>query len=507
MHFAGLWPVDLLMFMKNELAAPALLLAMTLLGSCDFLEDAFGRKDSAARPSPEISKADSFARDVLNTYYLWTSEIAGDLPRLDPDTCLDPVGVVREIRYHAAGREVDHWTVLTDDFDSFTSSMQGLGLTYGYELQSGRISNREGQYFLVVTCVYPGGPAQKAGLKRGDIIVTIDGKPVTRDNLYDALDSRSVILGVTFLDGDGTISSSVEPVAMSAEDMYLDPVMVSRTFDLDGKKVGYLFYNSFDIRSQLKLPDVFRRFKEEGVTELVLDLRYNGGGYARTETMLASLIAPSSSVAAKEVFQTDVYNSSLMEMWAEQGADLSTRFSNTFEYEEGGRTETIDITDAHPSITRLYALVTGSSASASEALLVGLAPYLDITIIGEQTYGKYCAGFVLGPGDVYKKTYDYSLIDDWGIYVMVSKFADRDGRNAAEPDGIPADVACHDDPFDGFQLGDEGETMLRAALSSAGKTYPGTLSTALPPRLGIEPLHRTGLPAGLLVKDLLPQVK
>ena len=147
------------------------------------------------------------SRDVLNTYYLWTSEIAGDLPRLDPDTCLDPVGVVREIRYHAAGREVDHWTVLTDDFDSFTSSMQGLGLTYGYELQSGRISNREGQYFLVVTCVYPGGPAQKAGLKRGDIIVTIDGKPVTRDNLYDALDSRSVILGVTFLDGDGTISS------------------------------------------------------------------------------------------------------------------------------------------------------------------------------------------------------------------------------------------------------------------------------------------------------------
>ncbi len=78
--------------------------------------------------------------------------------------------------------------------------------------------------------------------------------------------------------------------------------------------------------------------------------------------------------------------------------------------------------------------------------------------------------------DFYTSRYDYTLIRDWGMYVMISKFADCNGNNVSIPDGIPVDLEAKDNPLDGYQLGDENETMLRAALQAAGKTYPKSAS-------------------------------
>ena len=137
----------------------------------------------STKPSKQIQQADQFAIDALATYYLWTKEIYNDLEKLNPNTCTDPITVVHDIRYHTNKKEVDHWTQLTDDLKSMTNSVEGLGLTYGYDLQAGRISNKEGVYFLIVTYVSKNSPAQKAGLKRGDIIMKIDGKEITRNTV------------------------------------------------------------------------------------------------------------------------------------------------------------------------------------------------------------------------------------------------------------------------------------------------------------------------------------
>ena len=457
-----------------------------------------------AAPSPEAAKADQFAIDVLDTYYLWNKEIERDLARLSPDTCRKPVEVVESIRYREGGKEVDKWTVLTDDLEAFRNSVQGLGLTYGYDLQAGRITNRNGEYFLVVTYVSEGGPAGKAGLRRGDIIVTLDGKAITMDNIYDAFNSRSIVLGVTELEDDH-ISGDVRSVSLSAVDMYVDPVLVVKTFEAAGKKIGYLAYTGFDLKSSQTLPDVFRGFKSEGIDELVIDLRYNGGGYAFTENVLASMIAPEANVRAGDVFQTEVYNSVLTDIWKEQGVDANTYFSTSHKLD--GQSGTIDVSDANPGVSKVYAIVTGGSASASEGLIVGLKPYMDVVLVGQQTYGKYCAGILLAPEDVYNKRYDYSLIKDWGIYVMISKFADRNGDNASIPDGIPVDVRVDDNPLDGYQLGDENETMLRAALQAAGKVYPAAASQqAYSRNIPLSSLDH-GAPRGLLIKTALPSVK
>ena len=458
-----------------------------------------------AVPSPEIAKADQYAIDVLGMYYLWNEEVEKDLARLDPDTCRMPMEVVRSIRYHEGGKEVDRWTVLTDDLKSFRNSVQGLGLTYGYDLQAGRISNKPGEYFLVVSYVSNGGPAQKVGLKRGDVIITLDGKAITMDNIHDAFGSRSIELGVTCLEGDH-IGDDVTNVSLSAVDMYEDPILVTKTFDVSGKKVGYLAYTGFDLKSSQALPDVFRNFKSENIDELVIDLRYNGGGYAFTENVLASMIAPQANVLAGNIFQTEVYNSILADAWKKQGEDTNTYFSTV--HEISSQKLKIDVSDANLGIGKVYAIVASGTASASEGLIVGLKPYMDVVLVGRQTYGKYCAGIMLAPGDFYNSKYDYSLIKDWGMYVMISKFADCNGRNDSIPDGIPVDIQADDDPFDGCQLGDENETMLRAALQAAGKVYPKAASVTRSYSKGMEltPLEH-GAPRGLLIKMCIPELR
>ena len=484
----------------KNLCGAAVALAAVLLGLAGCVGTKADKVENS--PTPEEAKADQYAIDVLGSYYLWNEEIEKDLVRLDPDTCRMPVEVVKSIRYHERGKEVDRWTVLTDNLESFTNSVQGLGLTYGYDLQVGRISNREGEYFFVVSYVSNGGPAQNAGLKRGDIIITLDGKAITQNNIYDAFNSRTIELGVTKLDGDH-IGEEVRTVGLRAVDMYEDPILVTKTLDVNGKKIGYLAYSGFDLKSSLSLLDVFLRFKSENVQELILDLRYNGGGYAFTENVLASLIAPWANVAAGDIFQTEVYNSILAQAWKEQGEDTNTYFSNI--HELSSQNLRIDVSDANLEIDRLYVIVTWGTASASEGLIVGLEPYMDVVLVGQQTYGKYCAGILLAPEDFYTSKYDFSLIKDWGMYVMVSKFADCNGSNASIPDGIPVDIQVDDNPFDGYQLGDENETMLRTALQAAGKSYPQVASQtrAYSKSIKLVPMDH-GTPRGILIKTEIP---
>ena len=491
----------------------ALPLGAVTFQSCDKTDpDNGGGTEQPVTPTitvpADIRQADQFAIDLLSSYYLWTREISNDIKQLTPDTCKFPKAVVNKIRYHQGTKEVDHWTSLTDDLSSYTNSVQGLGLTYGYDLQAGRIANKEGYYFLVVSYVVKDGPAEKAGLKRGDLIMSLDGKDITANNIYDAFNTSKVKLGIAHLTQDGHLGAVEKEVELTAVDMWENPILLSKTFDVNGKKVGYLVYNSFDLNSAALLPDVFRQFKADGIKELILDLRYNGGGYAFTELELASMIAPPSVVAAEEIFQTEVYNSILTNAWKDDpDFQPDTRFTTKFKMDSGDVHIDENVADANPGVEKLYVIVTGGSASASEGLIVGLMPYMPVTLIGKQTYGKYCAGYMLSPKQVYGEvsTFDYSKITKWGMYVMVSKFADKNGNNSAQPDGIPVNIDVADNTMDGFQLGDEDETMLKEALKAAGKVFtksaPATGYRGLP----VEPVEH-GMPRGILIKTDVPKL-
>lgn len=124
---------------------------------------------------------------------------------------------------------------------------------------------------------------------------------------------------------------------------------------------------------------------------------------------------------------------------------------------------------ANIGLKKVYGLIGSGSASASEALLGGLMPYMDVQLIGSQTHGKYCTGWMMAAKDAYESC--PKAIEDWGIYVMVSIYQNADGETPCMPDGMVPDVEVEDIPLLPYRLGDVNEPLLRAALTAAGRTY------------------------------------
>ena len=414
-----------------------------------------------------------FANYVMSIYYYWLDEISDKIDEvLNPNTCTDPISAVEEIRYSDSTTGiVDSWTQLTDDYDSFTSSVDGVETTYGLLCMRGAFSNSD-SYFYIVCAVYKDSPAEEAGIKRGDFIIGLNGEEITSSNYYDLYDSSSITLNMATLSGN-TLSANGTSYTLTAISMYEDPVLYYTIYDVGSKKVGYIVYDSFDLTSVSTLIEISKEFKAEGVTELILDLRYNGGGYVLTEQVMASMYAPEANVKAKDVLEMEIYNSYLTEVYDSyyNSSDWNkTYFQTSWNYttSNSGIDFQHDTSDANIGLDKVYGLVTGNSASASEALLTVLMPYMDVELVGETSYGKYCSGYIMEPSDVFSRY--PSVLDNWGIYVMVSIYQNANGETPCMPNGMEPDIYAEEDlPF--VDWGDESDPLLRAALESAGKTY------------------------------------
>ena len=420
-----------------------------------------------------------FAYNMMSDVYLWKDEITLGLSKWKLNE--DPIKKVKSLRYTENGTEVDKWTMLTNDYESFIGSVDGVvTTTYGFDFQLYYKDETHTTLVAVVLFTYPGSPAEKAGLKRGDAIFTVNGKDITVNNYADLLFYSSK--GEFALLND--TNDGFDYITMTAVNMYENPVLMSKVFDCGGKKVGYLAYISFTIDSCEDLIAVAKDFKEQGVTELILDFRYNGGGYVVTENLLASLLAPQDAVQNNEVYQTEIWNKEYMDYYKKHNEDLNTYFQTKYNFQHNGKKYTFDISGDNIGINKIYALVSASSASASEAILVGLKPYMDIQIIGEQTHGKYCTGWMISATDwfdsykdLFKKGADYDEYEkwetyakNWGIYIMICRYADKNGNCPCMPNGFTPDIEVMDKPEEPYNLGDDREALLRVALTQAGYT-------------------------------------
>lgn len=420
--------------------------------------------------SGETKSATQFAADLLEIYYVWNKEIAKDLPRLKPDTCTNPFQVVQEIRYHdpATGVE-DKWTFLTSQLSSLKESVEGIQTTYGIVYKAGKAPQGSANY-LVAATIYDDSPAAKAGLQRGDIIAQINGKAITEETMQEMNLQSSVTLTTGSLK-DGQLIADGNTLQLTAVKMYTNPILHHQVYDINGKKVGYLCYSSFDLESVGPLIELFKEFKKAGIEELILDLRYNGGGYVVTELVLASMLAPEAVAHnPKAVFEREQYNSVIMEIFKEKGISTETCFQTSWNYtaEKNGIDFVYDTSDANLGLKKIYGLITVNTASASEALLGGLMPYMEVETIGTNTHGKYCTGQMLSPEDIYSK-YN-TAIKEWGMYVMISIYQNANGETPCMPNGIKPDKEVAEG-IDLVPWGDERDPLLRTALESAGKVY------------------------------------
>ena len=407
-----------------------------------------------------------FSYNNMNSFYLWRDQITDGLQSWTVDE--EPIAKVASLRYKEGEQLVDRWTELMEDYTPFQSNVTGNGKSFGMDFVLLRVQNSD-NVVMEITFTYADSPARQAGLKRGDIVMTVDGQTITMSN-YTAL------LNEKIYNQPGTIALGMEDgrsVSMTAVKMYANPVHLARTLETGHTKVGYLHFTGFTLDACTDLVEAFRQFKADGIRELVLDLRYNTGGYATTAQVLGSLIAPHDIVKSGAVFNKEVFNSNLAEEM-----DGETCFSESTDVTLSGGKTTLNMLEANPGIERLWVLVTGHTASASESLVCGLMPYMDVRLVGSQTYGKFCGGYLITAENWYKllekddtdinckEALQYTKT--WGLYVIASRYTDCKGETRSMPSGIPVQYEAYDEPLDGFELGNPSESMLSVVLGNIG---------------------------------------
>jgi C-terminal processing protease CtpA/Prc len=416
-------------------------------------------------------QVNEFIKDYMQDAYLWTSTVQWNA--VDPKKESDSFKFFDGLIYTE-----DKWSSLTDDIEEMASEFEGVSTTFGYRLIFGHFSNANA-LFVIVLYVYPGSPADEAGIKRGDIFVSMNGGDITEDNYMDLYYAPDLILGKGVLTDRG-ITTDPEQIQMSARSMYENPVIKDTVIVKGVHKIGYLSYTDYTIESEQELIRIFSRFKAQGVSDVVLDLRYNGGGYARTSLLLSSILAPASAVEGKDLFLSEIWNDAYMAYFKEKKINRNEYFMNTV--------------SVNMDLSRVFILTSGNTASASEATIVGLDPYMYVVRLGKTTHGKYCGGVMLSDDE-------NKEISNWGMYLMVYRFANKNGITSFTG-GLEPDVEVEEDYFDLQPFGDERDPLLGTALGIiTGNPYVQTRSgKPLPPPYTLKELKQPGALDGKLIQ-------
>lgn len=412
---------------------------------------------------------DLFVWQAMNLWYYWqgeSSNLADDrFSSYDQlNTYLNDFASSEEMYSKGLILENDRFSRIVDDYDQLEASFQGIRTSFGFEF--GLIPLSEQNLFGYVKYVVDGSPADQAGLKRGDLFLEVDDTQLTRTNFRSLLFTNpSIIIKLASITND-VINNTDKKFAITAVELTEDPIHTSIVFNnLGGPRVGYLLYNQFvnNTSAHVALNDVFGEFKSEGITDLILDLRYNGGGSLQTSRILSSLIY---GAASKETLLGSlVHNkkiSGILNSDISFLEDISTINSNG---EETGKLPMNRL-----SLNRIFILTTGSTASASEFIIAGLDPYLTVTQIGTTTVGKNVGSVTLydSPSTGYAdKGSDLNASHKYAIQPIVNQLANAVGFTDYI-DGLAPDFEVNEIDYleEGLKpLGDPSEPLLAEALA------------------------------------------
>ncbi len=375
----------------------------------------------AQGPTPPVNcsstSQNTWVRDQLQVYYYWNQFLPANV---NPASFTTPELYLDAVRYRPIDNSYSYITTAAAN-DAFYGDSQFIG--YGFGQQTTTTDIR-------VLQVYADSPALEAGLQRGDVITQVNGQTIAAMVANGTIGNA---FGVTEIG----VASDIVFVKPSGEErrarmvkrlVTIPTVSLTQVVEVDGRKVGYLFFRNFVRPSEAALNDAFAALKAAGATELILDLRYNGGGLVDVAVQLASLIGGTRT--SGQVMINWVHNDRLAPTF-----NRVTRFQET-------PPQTLNL-------QRLVVIATRASASASELIINSLRPYMPVTVVGDTTYGKPVG--------------QYSLNFCEKVLVPVA-FALKNVNNQGDFfTGIPADCAAGDDIA--HQLGDPAEASYAEALT------------------------------------------
>lgn len=375
----------------------------------------------------------------MNYYYLWSA----NMPKITATNLKDnPMKYFYSILNDYGNTDRFSWidssaTNLANQLNGVNTSVLGIKYSIFYA------DNTQVNIAFVISYVLKGSPAEKIGLKRGDIILKVDDKTITTSNYASILQNETLKLGLGSY-ANGIFTNSGTSIAVTKSELQTNPILKDTILKWGGKKVGYMAYIQFLTSFDDSLRNIFGRFKAGGVNELVVDLRYNGGGYVASSDLLTNLIVKDIVTKVGTVMNKKVYNATYTEELNKSGG--SSAFNTNFKMENNNL----------GSLTRVFFLVSNNSASASELVINNLKPFMEVILVGEHTYGKNVGSFTLTDS---KKRWDY------GLQPITFKIANaKDESNYGTKDGFLPNITITDNILPFKQLGDPYETVLNKAL-------------------------------------------
>ena len=426
-------------------SAMAFLLAFN---ACDDDDDnTYTRTDSNSTSiSATTIEANRFVYEIMSDYYLWYKY----MPTLNYKTQSDTEEYFESLLYSG-----DRFSFILDDADSYFDSEEGISTEKGWDYILMRYDSSSDQVIAVINYVYANTPAANAGVKRGDIILSVDGTQMTLSN-YTIFANTSATYGAKRYNEETSSYDDVEYDIVAAE-IQTSPVAEHSIFETENGKVGYLLYMDYYSEFNDELSEVFGEFKEAGVTDLILDLRYNTGGAMTAMQRLCSLIAPESNVGNEDMLIYYEFNDKLKKAGYDKES-TATYFDSS-------------IASNTLNLNRIVILVGSSTYSASEATIIGLQPYVDVYTIGYTTGGKNTSMFVMTPEDFTNsktgEAYFDSSINNWLIAPIVAQYYNSAGYtfDTSNKEGITPDYEFNEYGVNNMgTLGDADEPLTALAL-------------------------------------------
>lgn len=424
-------------------------LAFLLVFSGILLSGCFNDNDDVRRSTSELDIKD-FIWKGMNAFYLYkadVSDLANDRFTTNEGytNFLNSGGTPEAFFNSLLAQSIDDFSWIVSDYVALEQAFDGITRNNGMEFGLVRYPEpNQSLVFGYVRYVLPGTDAETKNLERGMLFNTIDGTQITDQNFSSLLAPGTYTIGLATFDGTD-VTPTGQSINLTKTQYTENPVFLAKTLDVDGKSVGYLMYNSFTADFDAQLNAAFSQFKSGGVTELVLDVRYNGGGSVISAIDLSSMITGQFN---GEVFTTEEWNEDRQEQFGS-----INKFDN--QIRNGAAINSL-------GLTRVYILTTGSSASASELVINGLDPYIDVIQVGVATRGKFQASVTLYDSDNFGR----QGADPGHTYAMqplVLKSINSAGVTDYF-DGFAPEIEISEDYTNLGIIGDPNEPMLKAAL-------------------------------------------
>lgn len=407
-------------------------------------------EDDNIAPRQYDFEIEDFIWEGLNTYYYWQNSVP-DLAdnRFDSQKSyanfLSQFNANHELLFESLLSDKDRFSWIMSDYTALEKQLSRIYTTSGMMIGLGRTGNSD-DLFAFVRYVLPDSDAATKNIVRGDLFLSVNNEQLTVDNYRALLSSEVESFSIELAQiNDQMVTPTGISVDLVKTEIQENPIHMHKLIELNNVKIGYLMYNGFVADFDDELESAFAEFQTQGVDQLIVDLRYNRGGSVSTSIKLASMITGQFS---GEVFAQTQHN------------DKRSSLNEDYLFEA---------TAVQLKMDRLYVISSEDTASASEFLINGLSPYIDVIVIGDDTTGKNVGSYSI-----------YDWIDDkgnvnprhtWAMQPITLKIANSEGFADFE-NGLQADYRLQEVVANLGTLGEIDEPLLQKTLEVMGVLPP-----------------------------------